>query len=130
MEKIQSADLQQQILADVQEMDRLIDSTLEYLRGGAVQRSDFRRVDLTALVQTIAEDAVELGQDVTMKGGVEPCMGDFLSLKRCIANLVQNGVRYGGRVEVALSENAANVMVAVRDWGPGLPTSELDRVFE
>jgi signal transduction histidine kinase len=54
----------------------------------------------------------------------------FISI---IDNLVDNAIRYaptGGYVQVALAVNAAGLLLAVRDDGPGIAPQERERVFE
>ena len=54
-------------------------------------------------------------------------------MRALLSNLVDNAVRYtpaGGRVDVAAEQDAADVSVAVRDSGPGIPASERTRVFD
>jgi len=54
-----------------------------------------------------------------------------LALKRVLVNLVTNAVNYGGSALVRLSaERDGLVIVEIEDDGPGIPPSELDRVFE
>ena len=59
-----------------------------------------------------------------------------LALKRALANLVSNAVKYGGGARVRLmppaSVGAAGAMltIEIEDDGPGIPPGELDRVFE
>ena len=59
--------------------------------------------------------------------------GDANALRALFSNLVDNAVRYtpaGGRVDVTVENEPADVVVAVRDSGPGIPVSERERVFD
>jgi two-component system sensor histidine kinase SenX3 len=50
-----------------------------------------------------------------------------------IANLLENAVKYsdpGGKVELHASHEGGQVVVVVRDEGIGIPTKDLERVFE
>jgi two-component system sensor histidine kinase VicK len=54
-------------------------------------------------------------------------------LRRVIANLVDNAVKYspdGGTVEVSARRAGGHVRFAVRDEGIGIPESERERIFE
>jgi hypothetical protein len=54
-----------------------------------------------------------------------------LALKRVLVNLVTNAVNYAGSATVRLSQDSARmVVVEIEDDGPGIPTAELERVFE
>jgi len=52
-----------------------------------------------------------------------------VALRRALANLIDNAVRYGGGAEVALSEADGAVVVDVADRGPGIPEADRERVF-
>ena len=59
--------------------------------------------------------------------------GDAAGLRALLSNLVDNAVRYapaGGRVDVGLDKEGQDVVLAVRDSGPGIPASERGRVFD
>jgi len=55
-------------------------------------------------------------------------------LRQVLINLLSNAVRAapeGSRVEVAAAyEPAGGISITVRDYGPGIPTAELESVFQ
>jgi two-component system OmpR family sensor kinase len=54
-------------------------------------------------------------------------------LASAIENVLRNAVRYspdGLAVDVAVENRAAGVAVVVRDRGPGVPSADLQRIFE
>lgn len=59
--------------------------------------------------------------------------GDRELLRTAFANLVDNALKYGsagGRVEVSLSRDADDWVLAVGDRGPGIDDADLQRAFE
>ena len=114
---------------DIAEMDAMIGATLDHLRGVAAGEP-MAPLDLQALVQSLADDEADCGHAVQVAGRAGPLPAQAGALRRCIANLIGNAVRYGGGAEVTLADDGARVRIAVRDHGPGLPEAELDRVFE
>ena len=115
--------------SDIAEMDAMIGATLDHLRGVA-PGEPLAPLDVQALVQSLADDEADCGHAVRVAGHAGPLPAQAGALRRCIANLVGNAVRYGGGAEVTLTDDGACVRIAVRDHGPGLPEAELDRVFE
>lgn len=58
--------------------------------------------------------------------------GDRRQLARVVANLLGNAAKYaaaGGRVRVEARAAGASVVLAVRDWGPGIPPAERHKVW-
>ena len=45
-------------------------------------------------------------------------------------NLIENGAKFGGAVEIQVSSTPQMIEIRIRDHGPGLPESELEKVFE
>jgi two-component system sensor histidine kinase CpxA len=99
-------------------------------------------VDLTEIVSQIVRDADFESRE--RNGGVKLTahqqlfiQGDAELLHSAIENLVRNAIRYtepGTSVEVLLeSERRSNALFAhltVRDYGPGVPESELSNIFQ
>jgi len=53
-----------------------------------------------------------------------------LALKRGLVNLIDNATFYGVRARVKVESDANEVRIIVDDDGPGIPTPDLERVFE
>jgi signal transduction histidine kinase len=52
------------------------------------------------------------------------------ALKRCLANLLDNAIRYGGKARVTLEDSAESLTLYIDDNGPGIPDSEQEQMFE
>jgi protein-histidine pros-kinase len=117
------------LCADIEEMERMIGATLDYLRGAA-ETEQPQPVDLQSLVESIAEDQQACGHDVVAIGNAGLVMGPPSALRRCIVNLVDNAVRYGGSARLTLGEQGDRVALEVHDPGPGIPMTEIEHVFE
>jgi PAS domain S-box-containing protein len=62
-----------------------------------------------------------------------PVMGDAQLLRQVLQNLVSNAVKYtppGGRIDVAITSDGAEVRCAVTDTGIGVPEEARPRLFE
>jgi two-component system, OmpR family, sensor kinase len=60
-------------------------------------------------------------------------MADRQRIETALDTLIENAVRYteeGGRIELAAYPDGENVIIEVRDNGPGIPDEELAYVFE
>ena len=115
--------------ADLGEMEAMIDSTLEYLRGGASSEA-IRPIDLASVIETIVDDHLDQGHRVALGGlATAPVLGRVLSLKRAFSNVIGNAVKYGHAANVRITESGDQIVVTVDDEGPGIPPSDMERVF-
>src|SRR5690606_13266590 len=87
-----------------------------------------QRIDLRALLGSLVDDAQEMGWNVALGEGAQlVCSARPAALRRSLWNLIENGVKFGQRVDIAIQPGP---VVLIRDHGPGLPAEELERVFE
>lgn len=123
-------EMQAAVDADLEEMEGMIEATLAYLRGDA--ETEPRQVtDLAALLSTLTDDVCDAGGAATYAGPNHVAIELHPSaVKRAFANLVNNAVTYGGSVQVTVAPTASGVTVKVEDTGPGIPSEDLERVFQ
>lgn len=100
------------------------------------QRSPLR-LDLLidAAVGTQYAEFERRGQQVStdLSSDLPRVYGSEEGLGRAIAALIDNAIKYsapGARIQVRAYQAGDDVVVAVEDTGPGLPSDELDRVFD
>ncbi|QGP80231.1 HAMP domain-containing protein [Sphingobium sp. CAP-1] len=116
--------------ADVQEMRAMVTTLLDFMREGTDATARVR-IDLSAIVETLADDLADMGQDVAVTQSTRAVVrGDAVALRRCIGNLVENAVRYGGMARLAIGVAGGRVTVMVEDDGPGVPEATIDRLCE
>ena len=80
-----------------------------------------------------------MGMDIRMEDrlqnpdamfSIRPLAARPLSMKRCLANLMDNALRYGGGVVVDVVDGDDMLSVIISDSGPGIAEAELKKVFE
>jgi signal transduction histidine kinase len=129
-ELIDEAETRDKILATLDEMQRMTEATLAFVRAEATQE-DTRLLDLAALVESLCDDLSDTGKDVTFSGpGKTPYRCRSVSLKRAFSNLVENAVTYGQRALVTLTEAQDALCITIDDDGPGIAAPDMERVFE
>jgi signal transduction histidine kinase len=129
-EFISDPEQQRKAESDLEEMRAMLEQTLSLSRE-EINDEPIDPVDLASLVQTLCHDLADAGQKVTYEG---PDRLAFTcrrgAIKRALANLVDNAVRYGGQADVSLAETSDGVVIAVADRGPGIPADMVEKVFE
>jgi signal transduction histidine kinase len=117
-------------IADIHEMDDLIESALEVFRGTSPHEEPAETTDVYALVQAIIDDLADLGQPVGVRGGPAPARVQTAGLRRVVSNLVNNALRYGRRADVRVHPADDAVHIVIEDEGPGIPEAQLDAVMK
>ncbi|MDP2913129.1 MAG: ATP-binding protein [Candidatus Omnitrophota bacterium] len=65
--------------------------------------------------------------------GVDIIRGAQVYIEETIANLLANSVKYtpeGGRIDIALEDRGADVLIRITDTGIGIPKDEIGKVFD
>lgn len=127
-EKIAAQDLREDIRGDIREMTAMIDATLDYLRGDGKPEEPCL-LDVSALVYSLAENAGERGEVVTVEGSAQPIMVPPMALQRCLNNLIENALRYGNRADIKLDDASDKLIISIQDAGNGIPEEQLEAVF-
>lgn len=116
--------------ADLDEMQAMVDATLSYLRGDADPEAQ-RVTNMASVLMGVADASADFGRDVTYDGpGRALATVRPVAFRRALENLVDNGVRYGGRVRIALEVEEATLVVRIDDDGPGIAPDDIARAFE
>jgi len=128
-EKVDQQELKSNIQSDINEMVTMVDAALDYLRNNE-QTEAMRLLDVGALVNSLAEDAKECGDVVTVLGNTGPIKLQPLAMRRCLNNLIENAVRYGENADIHIGETEGEVVIAIHDSGPGIPEDKLEAVLD
>jgi signal transduction histidine kinase len=122
--------LRSKLAADVDQMEAMVASTLGFVRDAATPR-DRRKLEVASLVETVMDEAALTGADATVEHADRVVVdGDPLALKRLVANLVDNALKYGASAHARVFADGDMAVIEVDDDGPGMPDSEIERVFE
>ena len=115
---------------DLDEMESMVGATLDFVRGQEIGEP-VQPVDVMAMLESLQADMAEMGGAVSIEGGAKaPFPGRPQALKRCLANLLENAVKYGKAARVTVNDDDSLLEIRIQDEGPGLPQVELEKVFE
>lgn len=134
-EFMEDAELRRKMLVDIDELEAMVSATLAFGRDVTVDEP-VTSIDLTELARTILDEAgdatPDLAADMTFTGPAHlPVHARPVSLKRALTNLIMNALNYAASAHVTVTPPANGIVtLLVEDNGPGIPFSELDRVFQ
>jgi len=128
-ESIEDPEAQARFVADVEEMSQMVVGALNMFKG-LNDAETATPVLIDDLIGALQEEYRELGASIAIEGhSEEPILAKPQALKRCLSNLLHNAVKYGERAVVHI-EDGDELVVRIRDQGPGIPEEALEQVFE
>jgi PAS domain S-box-containing protein len=127
----------QSILAQAQKLESLVLNILEASRIESGRVDGEGLADVAAITMRIVEDTLSARPDrsVRVRPPTVPCQvrGSAVWVERAVANLVANAVKYSPddeAVDVTITVEGDEVLVAVTDRGPGIAADSQERIFE
>jgi two-component system, OmpR family, sensor kinase len=116
--------------ADIEEMDALIAQAMAYVRGETPSERR-ERFDLSELAADCAQGFAETGADVvSVSREALVVHGDPAALRRALANLIGNAVKFAGAARVTAERREGRPTILIEDDGEGLSEDELEAVFD
>jgi PAS domain S-box-containing protein len=119
-------------------LGNLVESLLDVSRIAtgrfALGLEQFDLVENAALVvDALRPTAAHAGSELSLEAD-RPVVGtwDPLRLEQVLTNLLSNAIKYGagGAIRVSVREGAGEATLEVRDHGPGIPETHIDRLFQ
>ncbi len=128
-EFIEDEEQQRKAIADLDEMQTMLDETLSFARedAGMEVRS---KVDLTSMLQSICDDLADAGAKTTFEDGARVTYRcQPVAVRRALFNLINNAVKYGEEAAVKMEDTETEVVITIGDRGPGIAEELHERVF-
>ncbi|MDP7591427.1 MAG: two-component system sensor histidine kinase EnvZ [Litorilituus sp.] len=124
--------LKEGIENDIDDMNNIIDQFIDYIRHDSKDKAELD--DLNQLVEEVLNVETPSDRNITLTVGDCPKIPlRYIAVKRALANLIQNALRYtDGDIEVytGLDKNKERVYVIVSDHGSGIPDADIERLFQ
>jgi two-component system OmpR family sensor kinase len=136
------ADLSRQLDRLEREIERLDSLISQVLKLARLHGNDVPFARETFDLDEVIEEVV---RDANFEGAVKNCRvrlqsaasaavnGNRDLVRSAIENVLRNAVRYSPQdapVDVSVTRGDSGVAILIRDRGPGVPDSDLDRIFE
>ena len=130
--KLQLAMLKQQDLAkkmgeDIEEMERMLNEYLEFSRYQKNEKTELMNIShlIRDVTKKYEEKQIKLFLEECPKINIRPG-----SIKRCLANLIDNALAYGKTTEIFTKKMMNNMLILIDDDGPGIHESEYQNVLK
>tara|TARA_B100001996_G_C18223035_1_gene424473 strand:- start:83 stop:556 length:474 start_codon:yes stop_codon:yes gene_type:complete len=102
----------------------------EYLEFSRNQKSeDTEIIDINSLIA----DVVKKYNNKKIKTNFDSDIKIHLrqnTFKRCLGNLIDNGLSYGNEVQISAKKTINDLIIYVDDDGPGIPKTEYEKVIK
>ena len=130
--KLQLALLKQQDLAkkmsdDIEEMERMLNEYLEFSRHQKNEETETVNINnlITEIIKKYDNKHINVLFEENIKINIRTN-----SIKRCLINLIDNGLSYGKKIEIITKKTVGDAIIFVDDNGPGIPEHEYQNVMK
>ena len=124
---MEKKDLAQKMTADIDEMEKMLNDYLQYAKSQSEESST--KIHINDMIQEILKNydknRYELvsNETITIEGRKN-------LIKRCILNIIENGLAYGDKVLIKIKKSLNRAVIIIEDNGPGIPKYEYLNVFK
>ena len=131
-------DLLLSIREEAERLNRYVGNLLDMTRlegGGLKTREEWTDVRdvIAGAIDRVARRAPERRFTRDFPAELSAIMADPTLLEQSIVNILENAVAYSPAAEpidVAAYEDRSNIVISIEDEGRGIPTAELERIFD
>ena len=130
--KLQLALLKQQDIAkkmsdDIDEMERMLNEYLDFASEQKHEKTEM--IDINQIIENIVkkydDKKINLKLEKDKKINIR-----VNSIKRCLINLIDNGLAYGKKVDILTKKTMQSIIIIIDDDGPGIPENEHQNVMK
>ena len=120
-------DLAKKMTTDIDEMEKMLNDYLQYAKSQSEESSS--KIDINLMVNEILRNfdknkfELKTGQTIIIEGRRN-------LIKRCIQNIIDNGLSYGKKILIEIKKTVNGIVIIIEDNGPGIPKHEYLNVFK
>ena len=124
---IEDKDLANKLAEDINEMEKMLNEYLQFTSSSYIEKNEM--FNLSELIDQV----VNKYNNKNIKNDLIPRVyinGRKNLINRCLNNIIDNALKYGGKVKIKLSKKNTNLFITIDDDGPGIPNKEHENVFK
>ena len=128
------------VVGDTDRAGDIVDRVRDHIKKTPPRKEHFDLNEAINEVVVLGRSAIVkngVSVQTRLSGGLFPILGDRVQLQQVVLNLILNAAEAMGSVEaeprnllISTEQHHTGVLVAVRDSGPGIDPTHLERVFE
>ena len=119
--------LAEKMTNDIDEMEKMLSDYLQYAKSQAEENST--KINLSNMITEILNN-YDKNKYEFEKSEIIEIEGRENLIKRCIINIIGNGLAYGDKIKIQIKKSINGGIIIVEDNGPGIPESEFLNVFK
>ena len=120
--------LREGLVYDVDDMDAILNQFISYMRDGSDE--ELKDTNINILLQELVVQFKPLDIQFEMQD-VPIIPARSLSLKRLIANLINNAKRYGAEpIELSAKVENEYILITIADHGEGIPADQIEELMQ
>ncbi len=124
---IKQQDLAKKMSGDIEEMERMLNDYLEFASHQKKEKTEL--ADLNILIKDVIQKYDSNKIKIELEENIKISLRRN-AIKRCLANLIDNGFSYGKNVKILTKKTSNKMLIMVDDDGPGIPESEHQNVIK
>ena len=112
---------------DIEEMERMLNEYLEFSRHQKNEETETVNINniINEVVKKYENKQIDISVEENLEINIRPN-----SIKRCLTNLIDNGLSYGKKVAILTNKIKQNLLIIVDDDGPGIDENEYQNVMK
>ena len=124
---IKDKEISSKLSDDISEMEKMLNEYLQFTSSSQSEKNEV--FDLSKLLNETVEryENDNITKDLTQNILIN---GRKNLLKRSFNNIIDNGLKYGKKINIKLNKNGKNIFILIEDNGPGIPKEEYENVFK
>ena len=124
---IEDKDLANKLAEDINEMEKMLNEYLQFTSSSYIEKNEM--FNLSELIDQVVNkyNNKNIENDLTPRIYIN---GRKNLINRCLNNIIDNALKYGGKVKIKLHKKNTNLFITIDDDGPGIPNKEHENVFK
>lgn len=130
MELLDDDALRQSLSRDLNDIEEISRSVIDFATS-ELAHEKAERLDLWSLLLSVADKYPQVSLDEKGSDYRDAiCLCQPISIQRCITNLIDNALAYGGKVRLSLHRDGDDLLLRIKDNGPGISPERIEEMFK